>query len=74
MPCQPSSDPATTPTRADDKLEADIAAYQAAVDQNTIDRDAGRSPRYGNGAIHVLAKRVAAARAAVDELAQAEPA
>jgi hypothetical protein len=43
-------------------------AYETALDQNSVDIHDGRIATYGVGAIEVLAKRVDAARAAVEEM------
>jgi hypothetical protein len=67
---RPSDDP--------DERKRDLVianeANELARDQNSADSHAGRSPTYGAGAMGVLAKRVAQAKEAVDELADQESA
>ena len=62
------------PERSDDPQELQRQfilareAYEAALDQNTLDRHAGRVPSVGEGAVAVLAKRLEQARAAVEAI------
>jgi len=80
LPRRNEPDVPAKPQPSDDPVERKRAlvlaheAYNAALDQNALDGHAGRVPKFGAGALDVLAKRLAAARTAVDEIREPEPA
>ena len=63
---QPSDDPAERRRN----LIVATERYRSALDQNALDRHAGRVPTYGAGALTVLERRVAEAQRLVDAISE----